>query len=172
MREGMDSTRRTPGLFWLVTVSAILGALAVWNFTGRARSPRLTHEVLATAKTKWHAAGIRDYSMTVVVKAREDAQHEVEVRGGKVSRMLTDSVEAPERVWDAWSVDGLLFVLEEEMANAQRPEGPFGVTNPADVFLDATFDGANGLPLHYLRQVSGNSKGSLEWEIRDFKPLK
>jgi len=168
----MSKSRRNPGLLWLVTVSAVLGALAVWNFTGRPRSPRLTAETLAAAKSRWHSVGIRDYAMTIAVKGREENRHEIEVHGGKVSRMMTDSVEAPDRVWDSWSVDGLLFVLEEELSNAQNPQGPFGVASSADVFQDATFDGTNGIPLHYLRQVSGNSKGTLEWEVRDFRLLK
>jgi hypothetical protein len=171
MQKDMERTGRGPAFFWLLAVSAAVGALTVWQFTGRTRSPRLNSEVLSAARARWIQSGIQNYSMTVAVLGKETHRHEIEVRGGKVTRMLTDGVEAPERVWNFWSVDGIFTVLEEEIANAKAPQGPFGTFDPKDVFLDASFNSSTGVPIHYLRQVSGRSPMTLEWEIRDFRLL-
>ncbi len=160
---------RGGGLLWLGLVSAALGALAVWHFTGKPRSPRLTTAALISAKSLWAQAGLRDYSMNITVGGRENARHQIVVANGKVSQMQTDSIEAPKRVWDFWTVDGLFTVLEEEVVNAQSPQRAFGVTDPKDVFLDASFDPVTGVPLHYLRQISGRSQATLEWKIKLFR---
>ncbi len=109
--------------------------------------------------------------MKVVVLGTEKHVHEVEVQSGKVVRMRTDGLDAPERVWAYWSVDGMFNVLEEELANAHSPQRVFGVNDPEDVFEDASFDAITGVPTRYLRQVSGIRRSAMEWEIRDFKKL-
>ena len=109
--------------------------------------------------------------MQVFVHGKEEHRHEIEVRDGRVARMRTDGLDAPERVWNYWSVNGIFTVLEEEMANAKSPQTAFGVNDPEDVFMDASFDPVTGVPLHYLRQVSGRSQGTVEWDIRNFQKL-
>ena len=109
--------------------------------------------------------------MKVVVLGQEKHSHEIEVKDGKVARMRTDGLDAPERVWNYWSVEGMFLVLEEELANAHAPQRVFGVNDPEDVFEDASFDAMTGVPTRYLRQISGLGRSAMEWEIRDFKKL-
>ena len=73
--RGMGINKRGGGWFWRGFFSAVIGALAVWHFTGKPRSPRLTKAALAGAKLRWTQAGIRDYSMNITVGGRENARH-------------------------------------------------------------------------------------------------
>jgi hypothetical protein len=159
---------RGPGFLILLVVSALAGAALVWKLTSKPASPPLTDEALSLARAKWKAAGLSDYHMTITVTSRERNRHEIEVRGGQVHQMKTDGLPAPERVWKFWSVDGMLTVLEEELANRRSPQAALGVNDPADVFLDAAFDEKTGVPIHYLRQVSGRPKLTMEWQISGF----
>jgi hypothetical protein len=157
--------------FWfLLAGSALLGAFLVWQLTGPRSSPPLTETSLASARALWSRAALSDYAMTVLIRGKEPHRHEIEVHAGTVTQMLTDGAPAPERVRKYWSMEAIFQVLEEDLANARRPQAAFGVDDPRSVFLDATFDGVTGIPLRYLRQVSGRPL-TVEWEIRDFRRL-
>lgn len=151
-------------------VSALLGALLVWQFTSRRPSPPLTEASLAQARARWAENQIANYAMIVQVSGKQPHRHEIQVREGAVAAMITDGSPAPDRVWKYWSVEGLLQFLEEDLANQRAPQAAYGVDDPKSVFLDASFDPKTGVPVRYLRQVGGRPL-TVEWDIVEFKRL-
>jgi hypothetical protein len=147
---------------FLVGLVAILTAPVVYVLTLREPGEPLTPERLAAARALWQEKGPKSYVIDVDVR---DAHHRVEVRGGKVVSMTTDGKEAEQRLHGYWTVEGMFQSLSEELSNLRRPEGPFGVSDPAEVTLRAAFDGRFGYPARFLRHVRNQTK-SVEWNAR------
>jgi hypothetical protein len=144
---------------FLVGLAALLTVPVVYVLTRKETGEPLTPERLEAARALWNEKGPRSYVIDVDVR---DAHHRVEVRDGKVVSMTTDGREAPERLHEYWTVEGMFRSLSEELSNLRRPEGPFGVSDPAEVTLRVAFDGGCGYPARFLRHVQGQTR-SVDW---------
>jgi hypothetical protein len=128
----------------------------------------LTADRLAEARARWAAAGISDYRMVVVVSGVQEGRHEIEVRRGEVTRMETGGVPVREEVREFWSVEGMFRFLQTELANLAAPDRAYGTADPGAVVLRAHFDPGTGVPLGFLRHVTGKAM-TIEWAVSEFE---
>lgn len=142
----------------LLGLVALATVPVVWRLTRGSTEP-LTPERLAAARALWAERGPKSYVIDVHVR---DVHHRVEVKDGSVVSMTTDGREAEERLRRYWTVEGMFTSLSEELSNLRRPEGAFGVSDPSEVTLRATFDRDCGYPSRFLRHVRGQMR-SVEW---------
>jgi len=154
--------------FWISSVvAALVIALAIHLWTHKPLDP-LTAQSLAQARQIWQNKRPQDYQMDVVVSGAQQGHHQITVRNNKVTKMLTDGVQTPERVWEYWNIEGMFRFLNEELVQAKQPQMAYGISDPSKVYLSTTFDPALGYPQYFLRQVFGK-KVTIEWEIKNFQ---
>lgn len=155
---------------WTALALALVAAgITLWLLY-RGEGDPLTREGLAEARARWKSAGVTDYDIEIEVSGGQQATHVLSVRGGKVTRMTTNGVAPPERIWPVWTVEGMFDTLETELRNAAAPKVPYGVDDPADVVLEVAFDQRYGFPRRFFRHVLGSPHGGIEWNVTRFEP--
>jgi hypothetical protein len=142
---------------WFFASLLLLAAVAVatpWIVNVR---QQLTLEELAVKESLWREHGPRDYHLEYVELVDRDPQGDrcqVEVRGGKVTAAWCNGQPATAPVWTVDAMyDYIESMLEEDRSTGQRN------------YNVATFDAADGHPVHYVRWVRG-SQHRLEWHVR------
>ena len=163
----MDASpaRRTARWPWLALALAI-ATTALWiaRCDGEARA-EYDEQDLARARARWEAAGPSSYTMEIDVRGARSAHHVIEVRDGTVVAMTTDGEAVPERVWPAWSVEGLFAILDDELRYGKER----AARGEATPLLLAAFDPGTGAPTSFLRHEQGATRGQ-EWVITRFAP--
>ena len=130
----------------------------------RGSGETLTRDALRDARARWEHANIDTYRLAIRVHGRQQNEHRVVVREGKVVHMTTNGVKPPERTFKEWSVAGMFAILERELMS--RAEGVHGGSSDS-VVLQVHFDDDRGYPLHFLRHIMGQRQG-IEWEVTSF----
>jgi len=155
--------------FFLLGLACAIVAVVLFVLSRRPAGDPLTEEALAAARKRWSEHGLRDYTLEIErLGAQQDHCH-IEVKGGVVASMTVDGEPVGERVREQWSVEGIFVFLAEELSNRAHPEVTFGVSDPEQVVLRASFDPEYGYPRRFLRHVIGQRR-SVEWEIVAFSP--
>ena len=142
-------------------VSVVVAFLVLRNPDGP-----LTQDVLQSARERWDKSGPRSYTLEIDVDGN---LHLIQVRDGKVVNMTIGGSDAPESAREFWSVEGMFGFLEAELENASNPMKAFGVSDPSQVILRASFDAEWGYPKRFFRHVIGQGAG-IQWEVRRLTP--
>jgi hypothetical protein len=153
---------------FMIGLLAVATVPVVYVITRPSTGEPLTPEGLAEARARWKERGPKSYVLDVDVRG---ARHHIEARDGVVVTMTTDGNPVRADAREYWSVDGMFRFLSEEIANLQRVEAAYGVSDPDDVVLRAAFDAQYGYPARFLRHVLGQDR-SVEWQVVSFLELK
>ncbi|HEV3120514.1 MAG TPA: DUF6174 domain-containing protein [Isosphaeraceae bacterium] len=140
----------------------MLGAVCL-VLAGCGAGEQVTPSALAKARRNWSKAKIHDYNLEWTSSGQRTSHYRVYVRDGKVKRIDSVLPGGHEKVMhpaepDMYSVDGLLQVIEEELAQVKGPS-PFGQAHGAGAVLRFTPDPALGYPKSYSRDVPGTPQG-------------
>jgi len=155
--------------FFLVGLACAVVAGAVLVLSRSESGEPLTEGALAAARARWEQHALRDYTVEIERRGAQQDRCRIEVRDGAVVAMTVDGEPVAERIREQWSVEGIFEFLAEELANRERPETAFGVSDPESVVLRAAFDAEYGYPRTFLRHVLGQRR-SVEWEVVSFAP--
>ena len=138
------------------------GGAALWF-----REPMvpLTREVLAAARQRWHAAGVRGYAVRYRMHGSEYA---IEWRDGIVEQATVDGRPPTTTDLNAYSIDGLFDTLEQELDNLTDPAGPFA-GQAGTVLMRVRFNPSLGYVERYLRSSGGHGRGA-SIEMIEFTP--
>lgn len=127
----------------------------------------LTREVLAAARQRWRAAGVRGYAVRYRMNGSEYA---IDWRDGIVERASVDQRPATTADLNAYSIDGLFDTLEQELDNLSDPAGPFA-PQAGTVLMRVRFNPKFGYVERYLRSSGGHGRGAsiemVEFALRD-----
>ncbi|MEE8106678.1 MAG: DUF6174 domain-containing protein [Planctomycetota bacterium] len=146
-----------------LTCGAVLATVFLVLFLRGPGEP-LSRDTLKQARATWRQAKIPSYRLAIRVHGRQQNEHRVFVREGKVIDMTTNGVKPPERTWRHWSVTGMFAMLDQELTS--RAEGVYG-DSPDSVVMQVHFDEDRGYPRHFLRHIMGERQG-IEWEVTSF----
>ena len=152
-------------------VGAIVAWFAVWAIAFREPAiPPLTPDALDTAMERWREAGPSGYDLEIRLSGARNAQIKVEVRDREATRVVRDGLLLDQkRLWDPWTVPGQFDTLEQELANAERPDEAYHAPE-AQVVLRAAFDEALGYPRRFQRRVLG-TRHAIQWEVTRFQVI-
>ena len=125
---------------------------------GDAGVPVNTRTLQAAAR-RWREANIGDYDLEWASGGNRVGRYKVNVRGGKVRRILSvlndgREVEAKPGDMSFYGVEGLFRVVEEELDQATA-DAPFDQPKGTKVVLRFTPDPKLGYPRSYRRDVYG-----------------
>ena len=157
----------TPRRFFLAALLCAAAATLFFIYTQRGQGDILTEERLAEARARWQENGPADYDMSVNVRGVQKNDYEIEVRGGKVTKMTAGGAPAARNAYAYWNVEGMLDFLRDELSNTRRVAAAYGVADEAEVVVRVEFDTGRGYPSRFLRHVMG-TRNSIEWEITSF----
>ena len=145
----------------MIAVAAAAGVL----YLRSDRLPELTPDSLDAARAAWQAAGIRSYDLTLVMSGTElsSGEYRVQVRDGEARTIVRDGI-AVTGSGEAYTIDGLLKLLGQELVLAETPQRSYGAPAGYRAYLFARFEGERGLPLRFRRVVGGTSRWA-EWSI-------
>jgi hypothetical protein len=122
--------------------------------------PELSAQRLQEATARWRASGVKDYRVEVEVQSRQTEHYQVEVQEGsprqawRNGRPLTQT-----RVFDTWSVPGMLTTISADLDRATAPDG-----EGTRLTLRCQFDSQTGAPVHY-RRIEWGSDLEVSWRI-------
>ena len=162
----MPAPRRIFSPLWFV-FGALLGLLTLLSlYAGRRDGGEpLTEQNLKAAKELWAARALADYDCQVLVDGSQQATYSVQVRGGNaVSVVGPGGVSPPTRTWEAWTIDGLLGMIEQEWEQSQG-KNRFGAGPNASVLQRVHFHSELGAPFMYRRSILG-APGEVSWRIQ------
>lgn len=162
---GARPRRRLP---WRWIALGVALGLAIGIVLARKPGSDLSGEALAAARARWQQRGPAGYTLEIETRGAVADTKVIEVRDGEVVAMTTGGAAVPESAWSYWTVEGLFGFLDEEIANAARPQAAYGVDDPRQVVLRAAFDDEWGYPAFFLRHVLGKNR-SVEWEVTRFE---
>lgn len=134
----------------LMSLAFILGA-GVTIILLREPTEPLTAEVLQAARQRWREAGVSDYDLHYRMHG---SVYEVKVQGGIVTEATVNGQVPQTADLSAYGVEGLFDLLELELDNRQRPNGPFAGRAEA-VVMRVRFDPQFGYIERYLRSAGG-----------------
>ncbi len=147
----------------------LLGAAAVAIWLLRDPIPPLSREAYSAAVARWNAKSVHSYDMQAVFSGGQPGEYDVEVRDGKVTRLVRDGEPLPDRgvARKYWTIPGMFEILEMDLArleqSAQNAAG-------AELRISAEFDEDWGYPRRYRQiQLEGKQVTS-EWQITRFSP--
>lgn len=155
--------------FFLLGLACAIVAVVALVLSLRGAGDPLTEKALAAARKRWAEHGPSDYTLEIDRGGAQQDHCHIEVKGGVVTSMTVDGEPVGERVRTQWSVEGIFVFLAEELANREHPDAAFGVSDPDEVVLRASFDPEYGYPRRFLRHVIGQRQ-SVEWDIVEFSP--
>lgn len=159
-------TRTTRTNLILMCAAFMIGAGGAVLWFREPMSP-LTREVLAAARQRWRAAGVRGYAVRYRMHGSEYA---IEWRDGIVEEASVNNRPPTTADLNAYSIDGLFDTLEQELDNLTDPAGPFA-GYAGTVLMRARFNPSFGYVERYLRSSGGHGRGAsielIEFTIRD-----
>lgn len=131
----------------------------------------MSTRALRGARQTWQSANVRNYDLEWTSTGQRTSHYLVYVRGGRVRSVrmvLSDPrqikanhgqkiIEVHPGDPEAFGVDGLFRIIEEELDTAQDDE-PFGARKGTRVLLKFTPDEALGYPRRYRRDVVGANR--------------
>jgi hypothetical protein len=138
-------------------------ALVLAAFVGCGGGEDVTPQAIARARRTWEQAKVRDYNLDWASSGLMNGHYRVFVRGGEVK--LIYLVQPNGREYEVhpakpelYGVDGLLQVIEDELAQLQSPT-PFNQPKGTKAVLRFTTDPKLGYPRTYRRDVLGTPRG-------------
>lgn len=148
----------------------LCGTIAVAVYLLRDPIPLLSKDAYESAVARWQEKKLEHYDMHVVFSGGQVGEYDVEVRGGKVTKLVRDGQPLQDRgaAWQLWTVPGMFEILEIDLARLDNP-----TPHPAagEVRISAEFDPEWGFPRRY-RQIQLDGKQiSSEWHITQFTPV-
>ena len=160
----MRRTTRTNLILMCAAFVVGAGGAVLWY---REPMAPLTREVLAAARQRWRAAGVRGYTVRYRMHGSEYA---IEWRDGIVEEALVDDRPPTTADLNAYSVEGLFDTLEQELDNLTDPAGPFA-GRKEKVLMRVRFNPKLGYVERYLRSSGGYGRGAsiemIEFARRD-----
>jgi len=122
------------------------------------RLPALTPDLLVAAEQKWNAHRPPSYELVVEMSGDrvETGRFEIEVQSGEIANARRNGLPIPASTAQAYTVDGLFHILEQELGLAERP-ATLGAPEGYSVYTTARFDDATGRLIRYRRIVGGTS---------------
>ena len=158
--------RSTKTNFLLMCAAFFVGAGGAVLWYREPMTP-LTREVLAAARQRWRAAGVRGYTVRYRMHGSEYA---IEWRDGIVEQASVDDRPPTTTDLNAYSLDGLFDTLEQELDNLTDPAGPFA-GHAGTVLMRVRFNPKLGYVERYLRSSGGHGRGAsieiIEFTRRD-----
>lgn len=132
------------------------------------RLPALTSDILVAAEQKWHTHRPPSYELVVEMSGDrvETGRFEIEVRSGEIANAKRNGLTIPANTAEAYTMDGLFHVLEQELGLAEKP-ATLGAPEGYSVYTTAKFDDATGRLIRYRRIVGGTSN-SIEVSVVGF----
>ncbi len=110
----------------------------------------LTLEGLAAARSKWTAAGVRNYRLHYRMHG---ADYEIEVTDSVVVRALVNGIAPRTPDWQVFGVEGLFDILDQELDLAAGPRG-------TGILQRVRFHDRYGYVERYLRTGMGTLRGA------------
>jgi hypothetical protein len=183
-RPAVGKSSIVRGFLWGAVIAAV-GLVAAYFWLRPTPMPPLSRQTLDAAALRWKEQGPADYDFRLVMSGEQSGEYQVEVRGGRVTRLVRNGVEPTRRgdSWEYWSVPGLLDVIEIDLAAAQRESAALaagdgaaagngaaardGAAADSRLRLWAEFDDQWGYPRRYRRAALGTGH-STEWRMTDF----
>lgn len=149
------------------TLVALVAAALTLLLT-RDRLPHLDRARLDDARARWRAAGVHSYDMTYFNEGSELRRGEfsVGVRVGSPIRVARDGIVVSGDS-SAYSVDGLLDSLAQELELVEDPSRTLGAAEGYHAYLYARFDEL-GVPRRFRRVVGGGRSRWVEWTVTSF----
>jgi hypothetical protein len=149
---------RNPGRF---STGLLLGSSLI--LTGCGQGIDATPASIATAETKWKAAGIRNYDLEWTNSGMGNGHYRVFVRDGEVKAIYSRLPDGREVIAKPgqprfYSIDGLFLTIKDELAQL-KTDNPFGQPKRTSAILKFTPDPQLGYPKSYRRDVMGTPKG-------------
>lgn len=149
--------------------------LALLGLSGCGGGVDVNTRSLTKARTLWDSAKIRDYDLEWTTSGERDGHYLVFVRGGKV-QAINAYVPDPRagkvreiRVKPGdpsyYGVEGLFKIMEEELAQLDGAENPFGRPKGTQALLRFVPDETLGYPRWYRRDVVGSPQ-SLRLDVK------
>lgn len=151
---------------------ALLLALAVliWMRGGTRLAP-VTDASLALARQQWEQNRPPNYDMTIRVNTDKESIYQVQVRNGVPKAMWqNDQPRTERRSMDAWTVDGMLDVIDLDLETISRRASGGDAANLPQLALRGQFDHKWGIPRQYYR-IDSRSNHEVAWEIIVWEPL-
>jgi hypothetical protein len=157
---------------WGLVLGAVVGlpgTMLVLALLHSGDLPQMKPADFRAAQRRWSEHGPADYDLDIEAGMGLKGRIHVEVRGRAAETMTFDGKPSQPRLWDYWTVPGLLEIIQADLerneAAAQHPGGP----EPAPLFLQAEFDPEYGLPTFY-RRTELASRESGQWRVIGFHP--
>lgn len=122
----------------------------------------LTDHALEVAHQHWRLAGIRNYDLHFKMNGSE---YKVTVRQGLVYKLLVNGKASTAADKQAYSVNGLLELMQLELENLNDPAGPFAAFKEI-MIARVRFNSRLGYVERYLRSGMGQAKGAFIELIR------
>ncbi len=152
---------------WALAALVLLTAIITWLVVRQPLS-ELTPEALTEARQRWRDAGIAGYDLTLeTTTSGPPSTVQVQVRDGKLVEVLVNGAPASSGDPRSYTIEGLFDILERELAMIHDPSSP--LSSGGKTFLRVRFDHQNGIPLRYLRVISGTNQSS-ELRVIQFDP--
>lgn len=148
---------RNRGWIWYFLALAVFAAMAAAIPLLINLKQQLQPDQVDGARALWNERGPRDYNLVYVEKIDLDKQgdeYAVEVRGGKVIRVLCNGQPTTD---PGFTIDAIFGLIEKNLLG-DREKGQRNYTV-------ADFDSVDGHPRRYVRRVRGTNE-RLEWRIR------
>ena len=150
----------------LMCTAFIVGAGGAFFWFREPMAP-LTREVLAAARQRWRAAGVRGYAVRYRMHGSEYA---IQWGDGVVEQATVDHRPPTTTDLNTYSIDGLFDTLEQELDNLADPAGPFA-GHAETVLMRVRFNPSLGYVERYLRSSGGHGRGAsiemIEFTVRD-----
>lgn len=159
--------RQPAGRAWKQAIAvtrncALLCALCL-ALAGCGRGHDVTSESLLSARKAWQKANLENYNLEWTSTGASRGHYRVFVRDGKVKRVISvlpngKQVEVHPAQPKFYSVDGLLQVIEDELAQL-KADRPFNQPKGTKTVLWFSADPELGYPRKYRRDVLGTPQG-------------
>lgn len=149
--------------------------LAIWVLMSRGEQATipLTRQELEAAAARWAERAPDAYDLTVVVSTRRRETYHVVVRKSEVRSVERDGRPlTSRRVWDTWTVPGMLRTLEMDLASVERVASGDAEPNTPQLDLRITFDPEFGYPRLYQRTEKRKFGSNVDatWEVKLVTP--
>jgi hypothetical protein len=146
-----------------VGLIGVFGAMVYFN---RDQLPLMKAADFEAAAARWNEHGPANYDLDLEGNFDLKGRLRVLVRNRKVTAMTLDGRAEPERLWDYYSVPGLLGIIRDDLdRNARADAKPENL-----VVQQAEFDPEFGYPRRYQRSGASAGQGG-DWRIVRFRAV-
>lgn len=156
-----------------VVVFLVAGAMGgIWGLLSKNAAPRIpevTRKAFESASERWRKANVRSYVVEVRVNSARVETFRVDVRDGLAhSATLNGQPITQSRVFDTWSIPGMLYTIGEDLSAFENHESGKDGGGTANSRLRCDFDPELGIPWRYSKSTWGTTRG-VSWEITKFE---